>query len=108
MFWKKKVKSDLQVVMEFMSQQNAQQVELMGKMVEGVSQQAKVMQEYFKIFTEAPKPEVRQMTDVDEVALETKMRTKRLTDDTQVMRQMPVGNVEWAQQMNDFFADLKK
>lgn len=45
-------------------------LEAMQVMVESTVKQAEVIKDYLKIFTDAPKPEVRSMTDVDELKLE--------------------------------------
>src|SRR5262245_35438925 len=59
---------------ERMAGREAQVLELMTKLVETVGQTQAAHGEYLKIFTQAPKPEVRVMDDAAELLAESKRR----------------------------------
>lgn len=83
------------------------QLRMMQGMLEASTAQAGIIRDYLKIFTEAPQPEVRVMTNMDEVATEERLRQLKLRDDQQVLEKLPVSIEEWNGQMDQLFDDMK-
>lgn len=97
------MKEDRRVQAELQKQQQ----ETLTAMMNAVTAQTGVIRDYLKMFTEAPKPEVRIMTDVDEIRTEEKIRQQQLADDQQVLAKLPVQVEDWFGQMDDMFKNMK-
>ena len=109
MGWFTRKPSALEMTLEFMREERGAQLELQRSMVNAMqtlvnnqSEQSKTLQGWIKMFTEAPKPEVRVMTDLDEARLEQKRQAKDPVG-------LPVGITpeDAMSQMQELIADLK-
>jgi hypothetical protein len=89
------------------AEMQARQFDVLTARMQSVTEQTGVIRDYLKLFTETSKPEVRTMTNADEVGVEQKMKDRRRLDDQQIMEKMPVDMADWMGQMGQVFNDLK-
>jgi hypothetical protein len=84
-----------------------QQMDVLGGMLNAVQEQSKLIGGYLKMFTDVPKPEVRIMTDADEIRTEERIKQRKLADDLLALEKLPVEQTDWLGQMDGLFKDLK-